>query len=103
MRRPVEEVVASQRAMLARQGKQAVAMPDAQLGKLFLDQLSRVEHLLAGRAEFEVLTVQYPELVTHPAAEAARVNAFLGGGLDEAAMAHAVDPGLYREKRNVGG
>ncbi len=103
MRRPVEEVVASQRAMLARQGKQAAAMPDAQLGKLFLDQLARVEHLLASRPEFQVCAVQYPALVADPAAEAARVNAFLGGGLDEAAMACAVDPALYREKRSVAG
>ena len=39
-------------------------------------------------------------LVADPAAEAARINAFLGGGLDEAAMARAVDPTLYREKRS---
>ncbi len=98
MRRPIEEVVASQRAMLTRQGKPAAAVPDAQLGKLFLDQLARVEHLLAGRAEFRVLPVHYPELVANPVAQATRVNAFLGGGLDETAMAHAVDPTLYRER-----
>ena len=99
MRRPVEEVVASQRAMLARQGKAAAASPDAQLGKLFVDQLERVERLLANRPEFQVCTVHYPALVADPAAEAARVNTFLGGSLDEAAMARAVDPALYREKR----
>ncbi len=99
MRRPVEEVVASQRAMLARQGKASASLPDAQLGKLFLDQLERVERLLASKPDFKVLTVQYPALVADPAAEAARVNAFLGGGLDEAAMAQAVDPALYRERR----
>ena len=98
MRRPVEEVVASQRAMLARQGKPAAAVPDAQLGKLFLDQLERAERLLTGRPEFRVCTVSYPALVADPSVEAARVNAFLGGGLDEAAMARAVDPSLYREK-----
>ena len=102
MRRPVEEVVASQRAMLARQGKPATAVPDAQLGKLFLDQLQRVERLLAGRSEFRMLAVQYPELVANPATEGARVNAFLGGDLNEAAMARAVDPSLYREKRSPG-
>ena len=99
MRRPVEEVVASQRAMLARQGKAAAALPDAQLGKLFVDQLERAERLLAGRPEFRVCTVHYPSLVADPATEAARINAFLGGGLDEAEMARAVDPSLYREKR----
>ena len=103
MRRPVAEVVASQRAMLARQGKAAAALPDAQLGKLFTDQLERVERLLAGHPAFEVWPVQYPALVADPAAEAARINAFLGGSLDEAAMARAVDPALYREKRPANG
>lgn len=100
MRRPVEEVVASQRAMLARQGKAGAALPDAQLGKMFLDQLERVERLLATKPEFQVCTVQYPMLVADPAAETARINAFLGGGLDETAMAQAVDPALYRERKS---
>jgi hypothetical protein len=99
MRRPVEEVVASQRAMLARQGRPGAALPDAQLGKLFLDQLDRLERLLAGREDFRVLVVQYPALVADPAGELARVNAFLGGQLDTGAMTRAVDPSLYRERR----
>ena len=99
MRRPVTEVVASQRAMLARQGKASAAVPDAQLEKLFADQLARVERWLEGRPEFAVCTVDYPELVARPAESAARLNAFLGGSLDEAAMARTVDPALYREKR----
>ena len=98
MRRPIAEIVASQRAMLARQGKASAAIPDAQLAQLFTDQLARVERWLAGRAEFQVCQVSYPELVANPADAVARVNAFLGGGLDEAAMARAVDPTLYREK-----
>lgn len=99
MRRPMEEVLASQRAMLARQGKAGAALPDAQLGKLFLDQLERAERLLAGRPNFAVLPVHYPALIAEPAAEAAKINAFLGGGLDEATMAGAVDATLYRERR----
>ena len=99
MRRPVEEVVASQRAMLARQGKVGAALPDAQLGKMFVDQLERVERLLTGRANFRVCTVQYPALVADPVSGVARVNAFLGGGMDEAAMVRAVDPTLYRERK----
>jgi hypothetical protein len=101
MRRPVEEIIASQRAMLARQGKAGASLPDAQLGKLFIDQLERVERWLAGRSEFQVCTVNYPALVADPAAEAARINAFLGGSLDEAAIESAVDPALYREKRGA--
>lgn len=101
MRRPVGEVVASQRTMLARQGKAGAALPDAQLGKLFIDQLERAERLLASRPNFQVLPVHYPALIADPGAEAARINAFLGAGLDETAMAQAVDPTLYRERRQT--
>ena len=99
MRRPIAEVVASQRAMLMRQGKASAKVPDVQLEQLFLDQLTRVEHWLEGRPGFCLLTVHYPELVAEPTRVAAAVNAFLGGALDEAAMARAVDPTLYRERR----
>ena len=99
MRRPVAEVVASQRTMLARQGKPGASLPDVQMEKFSADQLARVEAWLAGRPEFAVCPVHYPELVADPARTAAQVNAFLGGGLDEAAMAAAVDPSLYRERK----
>jgi hypothetical protein len=98
MRRPMEEILASQRAMLARQGRAGAALPDAQLGALFADQMERVERLLAGRPEFRICTVHYPALVANPETETARVNLFLGGKLDEAAMARAVEPALYRER-----
>jgi hypothetical protein len=98
MRRPMEEVVASQRAMLARQGRAGAALPDAQLGALFADQMKRAERLLEGRPGFRICPVDYPTLVANPTAEAARINAFLDGKLDEAAMARAVDPALYRER-----
>ncbi len=100
MRRPMEEIIASQRAMLARQGRAGAALPEAQLGTLFRAQMERVERWLASRADFRVCPVHYPALVADPAAEVHRVNTFLGGSLNEAAMAAAVDPELYRQKGN---
>jgi hypothetical protein len=100
MRRPVEEVVASQRAMLARLGRPGAALPDAQLGRIFSEQLARAERSLAGKPEFRLRTVHYAAFVADPLAEAAGINAFLGGNLDEQAMARAVDPTLYRTRFN---
>jgi hypothetical protein len=48
---------------------------------------------------FQVLYVDYPEVVANPLAEAKRINAFLGGRLDVQAMASAVDTGLYRNRQ----
>jgi hypothetical protein len=99
MKRPVEEVLASQSAMLTRLGRPAAALPASQLGALFAEQMKRTESWLAGRPEIRVCAVSYPELVANPEAEMRRINAFLDGKLDEAAMARAVDPSLYRERR----
>ena len=44
--------------------------------------------------------MDYAQAVADPAAMAAKVNAFLGGQLDEAALATAVRPELHRQKRN---
>jgi hypothetical protein len=101
MRRPMPEILASQKTMLARQGRPGAALDDARLGALFADQMMRVESWMAQRPQFRVCSVDYPELVANPREQAARVNAFLDGTLDEAAMARAVDPALYRERGAV--
>jgi hypothetical protein len=44
------------------------------------------------------LDVRYRNVIESPAAEARRVNQFLDGRLNEARMAAAVDPSLYRQR-----
>ena len=100
MQRRLEEVVASQRAMLARAGKTGAKLPDAQLVKIFERDVEKVLAFLAANQDrFAALRVRFDELVKEPARAAAEVNRFLGGGLDEAAMSRAVDPALHRQKR----
>jgi hypothetical protein len=99
MRREIGEVLASQRQMLVRLGKTADPAGDERLRELFARHLETVTAELACRAHTDVLYVDYARTVAEPAVEAARVNVFLGGGLDERAMAAAVDPSLYRQKR----
>ena len=99
MRRNLEEVVASQRVMLQRQGKQGAALADAQLIRIFEDQVTRVLKWLGEQPNFQAQEVIYPELIADPRATAERVNQFLGGGLDTGAMAAAVDASLYRNRR----
>jgi hypothetical protein len=63
------------------------------------EQLAQLERWLTAREDLAWLGVGYAELVAEPAREAARMNAFLGGGLDAAAMAASVDPALHRQRR----
>jgi hypothetical protein len=97
MRRDLREVVASQRVMLRRRGQTGAAVTDEQLRATFAAQMRQLEGWLARRAHFAFLPVPYAEVVARPAEWAARVDAFLGGGLDTAAMAGEVVGSLYRQ------
>ena len=99
MRRPIAQVIASQRAMLGRQNRPAATVADEQLARLFAGQMDRLAQQLAARPDVTTLAVDYPTFVADPAAESARVNGFLDGRLDAEAMARAVDPSLFRERR----
>lgn len=99
VRRPIEEVLASQRQMLTRLGKDMGKLDDAQLGRIFETELARIEQWLAGQSNFSLLSLDYCELVTDPQPALERTQRFLGAPLDLAAMRQAIDPSLYRQRR----
>lgn len=95
--RDLGEVVRSQNTMLARRGEPN-PVDDAKALELYRRHLVNVKLLLRTRPNFAVLEVPYAEAVADPAGVAARIARFLGGGLDAARMAAAVDPALYRNR-----
>ncbi len=97
MQRPIEEVLASQRTMLTRQGK--TAGDDAILAKAFASQSDRIDRWLGSQSVFSLLRVDYHAVLEDAASVVAKINAFLSGGLDTAAMIATVDPALYRERK----
>lgn len=97
MERGLAEVLASQREALARQRKSVAAISEARLGEVFSVQVRIAQRQLA-EANVPMLFVDYARTVADPAATAVRLNAFLGGTLDEGAMAAAVESGLYRQR-----
>jgi hypothetical protein len=98
VRRLLEEVVASQQVMLARQGKAGGGLPAAKLIQLFQGELDRIAAWLDARPNFLVLDITYHQILTSPRESAHRINEFLGGVLDVESMAAAVDPALYRNR-----
>ena len=98
MVRDLNEVVSSQRDMLLAQGRKGTRMPDDILQNIFINQLRRARKLLTIR-KIPTLYVRYSDCIQDSASEAARINAFFRGSLDEAAMAASVDPKLYRHKK----
>jgi len=94
--RDLDEVLASQSAMLQRLGRPA-AKPTV-LRPVFERQLAEAKRWLDAYPRADVLYVPHRDVIAEPAAQAARINAFLGGALDENAMAATVDPALHRQR-----
>lgn len=96
MQRDLTEVLASQRAMLQRLGNKGAELSDAQMASIFQAQLKTTQALLRTSPNFQLLEIDHRDCLRDPARVVAQINAFLGGHLDESAMAAAIDPALYR-------
>jgi hypothetical protein len=99
MRRDLDEVIASQEKMIARleQGDTS-ADPDT-LKEAYRNDIVRTRLLCKKRPNFELIEVHYRAAIEDPPPACRRVNAFLGGHLDEAAMREAIDASLYRNRK----
>ena len=98
MERDMSEVVSSQQKMLRRMGKMTGSGGSADdLERRFEDTILTVKEWMSAQHNFEVLSVNYDDVLADPELVASRVNAFLGGTLDELKMRDALDAGLRRE------
>ncbi len=97
MHRDLHEVIASQNRMLVKRGEPAGADDDRML-TLFDDHLKKVKQVIAARPCFDVIDIDYHEVLDQPRRQATRISEFLGGGLDVECMAAAVDQRLYRNR-----
>jgi hypothetical protein len=96
MERNVKEILVSQSKMLTRRGE-ASETPDERMMELLRQDLAAARFFLR-RAHFELLDLQYKEVLDHPREQAGRIAAFLGRPLDIEAMVRVVDATLYRNR-----
>ena len=97
LHRNFDEVVASQRAMLARLQRPGGKIGDRVLARTYTKQLVQVQTWLRRQPGIQVLPVNYEVALGDPAAVAMRLAAFLGQPFDEQAAAMAVDSRLRRQ------
>ena len=97
MRRHLDEVIASQNKMLDRRGEDAIEDRET-MAEAYRNHLAAVKILVRKRPNLEMLEFRYDEAVKSPKEAARMVNAFLGGALDERAMAAVIDGELYRNR-----
>jgi len=100
MERTLSEVIASQKAMLARQGRRGAQLEEQKLSDTYLAQLRRVRRQITSRREMRAFTVNYGELVANPAAGSELLARFLGEPFNCRAAAAAVRPNLHRQKQS---
>ncbi len=97
MRRTMSEVLASQQAMLSRNG-QSTNISDAELAVLYQRELAKFDTWIKQRANFEVFEVNYNTMLENSQTLITSLNEFLGSALDTQSMAKVVDPTLYRQR-----
>jgi tetratricopeptide (TPR) repeat protein/arylsulfatase A-like enzyme len=101
--RDLDEVIDSQDRMLLRRNQTLATTPERR--RMLKDEyrriLERVKAMLARRPRTQLLVVEYGASISDSLGTAGMLNSFLGGGLDVAKMAAAVEPALHRLR--VGG
>lgn len=97
MNRDIQEVLASQKKMLDRRGEENET-EDERMIELYDQSLERVRFLLKYRDCFDVLELNYREVIQDPETHAKRLAAFVGGDMNVQKMAEVVDRNLYRNR-----
>ncbi|MGC9400774.1 MAG: sulfotransferase family protein [Anaerolineae bacterium] len=99
MRRHMEEILDSQRRMLIRRGEPTDRVDDGEMAEMFEKHLRKVYAWMDDQPNLDYLDVDYNALLRGDARPIIRrINAFIGGELDEQAMASVIDPNLYRQR-----
>lgn len=97
MERDMEEILVSQRKMLARLHQNPGH--DDDMRHFFTLHLEKLRNWLRRQSHIDVLHVIYNNLLSQPMTEAQRINGFLGENLDVTRMANVVDLSLYRNRK----
>jgi hypothetical protein len=97
LERDLDEMLLSQEKMLERLGR--TAAPRAEMKRSYLVHLERLHEWLGQQANMTALCVKYHDLIEHPEKQSAQIAAWLGGNVNTAAMAAAVEPSLYRNRK----
>ena len=111
MMRDLEEVLASQRAMLQRRVDAGMAdaasiaedrliEEDERLRVLYTRHLNQTRQWMKKQPHFSAVEVDHRDALRSPEETASQLEDFLGRCLDRESMINAVDPTLYRQ-RNV--
>ena len=99
MRRNMEEMLASQKSMLDRLGREGANVSAEKLAELYKKHLRNVEDWLEKQGNIDVIYVMYNAILERPHENARMVSQFLGGRMDAEKMSAVVQESLYRQRK----
>lgn len=99
MKRKMEEILASQRRMLARKGQDGAGASNEEMARIFAKHLTDMERWLENQENIDVLYISYNDVIRNPLENAQSVNRFLGNRLSIQEMVRVVDESLYRQRK----
>lgn len=100
MHRPMNEVVASQGAMLQRRGTEGSTLAPTALAAALEDHVRQVTEWLDKQRHMRVCHVHYRRLLQQPEEELDKVLSFLEMPLNREAMLRQIDAALYRHRHD---
>lgn len=98
MERDLDEVFASQAAMLKRLGKPPTTSEPTKMKRSYAKLISEVNDALSSR-EIPTMGICFRKTIVSPEETAKELNDYCGGTLDESAMMGVVDASLHRERK----
>ena len=99
MQRKMEEILASQKQMLIRRGQPTDTISDERIAEVFAKHLKKIESYMSKQSNFEILHINYNDILKNPEERIKEINFFLGDSLDESKMLTVIDKQLHRQKR----
>jgi len=97
MERDIDEILASQKKMMERRGKEEDKIPNEMMARLFEKHLKEIKEWLSDNS-IETLYVNYNDVLDEPLPHLRKINEFLSKDLDIENMVGVVDPDLYRQR-----
>jgi hypothetical protein len=98
MQRAMPEILASQRKMLVRRGKDPDAVSDEEMGRIFNLHLQQVAAWMARQPNLDYLEVSYNQVLQDPEPLVNKLSQFFEGKLEVDKMRQVINPGLYRQR-----
>jgi hypothetical protein len=102
MRRSLTEVLASQRVMLHRRGKDPDAVSDRDMMTIYRKHLDEVETWLNSHPSLARMDVDYNGLMADPLPLLRELEEWIGIPLDLQGMRRVIDPVMYRQRADSG-